>query len=144
MSHRHERPRRRSRARAGAVLVEGVIVAASLVILFACMMVVHGYSSLHLSKLDEARAEAWKNSVSGCGADAAPDPASLASGLVHGDDNPIIPDGFVPSSRDASREFSTQGIFNADGHREVRFLCNPKPTTKTMNESVAWVFDIFK
>lgn len=124
------------------VLVEGVVVAASMVVMFGCVLVVHMYCSMQIAKLDEARQEVWNVSMTGCGADTNVDVKSIANELKSGSDA-LMPDGMFPSGRDASRTFTVKGIFEASGHREIRFVCNPRPSKKTMNETVQWVLDVF-
>ncbi|MEY4581099.1 MAG: hypothetical protein RL701_5802 [Pseudomonadota bacterium] len=136
--------RRAAKAREGAVLVEGVIVAASMVILFGCILVIHLYCSLQISKLDEARTEVWNSSMPGCGGDDAFDVRGMTDDLKSGN-YVLLPDGMMPEARDAARSFSIRkSVFGqVDGHREIKFLCNPRPTQKTMNETVNWVLDAF-
>jgi hypothetical protein len=127
---------KRSEAQSGAILVEAVIVAAALCCLFGCMLVVHLYCSLQLKKLDDARQDAWNQSMSGCDL---PDPdiKGMAESLKSGESP--FPDDIIPSGRDASRSFSVKGIFQVAGTRSIKFICNPKPSQKTMNETVSWV-----
>jgi hypothetical protein len=137
-----QRSVKRKRSQSGAVLVEGVIVAASMVVMFGCVLMVHAYCSLQLAKLDEARQEVWNNSVTGCGGDTNIDVKSIANQLKSGSE-PLLPEGMFPDKREASRSFSVRGIFEASGRREIRFVCNPKPSQKTMVETVAWVLEVF-
>jgi hypothetical protein len=134
--------RRRSNAKQGAVMVEAVIAATALVSLFGCVLLIHLYCSLQLTKLDEAREEVWNNSLPGCGSEDTFNVNGLLGELKSGSE-PGPPDWAIPSERHAARTFSARGIFSVSGQREIRFVCNPKPTRKTMNETVQWVLDAF-
>jgi hypothetical protein len=135
------RPQRQRRQREGAVLVEAVIVAAALVSLFGCVLVVQLYASLQLQKLDEAREEAWRKSMNGCGSEE-PLLADMASELLHG--KFPFPDGIVPSGLSASRTLSVKGVFSATGHKEIYFICNPRPgRKKPMTDMAGWVLELF-
>jgi hypothetical protein len=134
--------RRPDKRRSGAVLVEAVIASTALCSVFGCVLLIHLYCSLQLSKLDEAREEVWNTSMPGCGSEDTFDVRGLVSELRSGTE-PGPPEWAIPSERHAARSFSARGIFNVAGQREIRFVCNPRPTQKTMNETVQWVLDIF-
>lgn len=133
--------RTNKRRREGAVLVEGVIVAASLVCLFGCVLIVRLYASLQLAKLDEAREEAWRNAMRGCGSEE-PLLIDMARELVSGEFP--FPDGIVPSLLSAERSFSVTGVFEATGHKAMKLVCNPRPgKEKPMSDMAGWVIELF-
>jgi hypothetical protein len=135
--------RRRARRQQGAVLVEGIIVAASFVVLLGCLFVVQRYCSLQLSKLDEARAEAWRKSMVGCGVNE-PALAPMATELKSGE-GLSVPLNMIPWLLEETRSFQvTGGPFRPSGSRQMKFLCNPLPMhTKPLTDMVGWLGDIF-
>lgn len=140
MSEGHNR--RRRRARSGAVMVEAVIATSALCALFGCLLLIHLYCSLQLSKLDEAREEVWNTSLPGCGSQDVYEIKAMVTQLRSGSE-PGPPEWAIPRERSAARSFSARGLFSVSGKREIRFVCNPRPTQKTMNETVQWVLDVF-
>jgi hypothetical protein len=127
--------------REGAVLVEGVIVAAAMVCLFGCVLIVHLYGSLQLQRLDEAREQAWREAMQGCGGDE-PVLQDMARELLSGEFP--FPDGILPSARSASRSFSVRGVFSATGQKEIRFLCGPQPSgDRPLTDMAGWVLGLF-
>jgi hypothetical protein len=134
-------PSRRHRRQSGAVLVEGVIVAAAMVSIFGCVLIVRLYASLQLQKLDEAREEAWREAMKGCGSEE-PVLKDMAHELVSGEFP--FPDGIVPSLREAERSFSVTGVFEATGHKAMKFVCNPQPgKEKPMSDMAGWILELF-
>lgn len=133
---------RRHKRQEGAVLVEGVIVAASLVCLFGCVLVVQLYCALSLQKLDESREDAWRQAMQGCGSDE-PVLQDMAQELLHGEFP--FPDGILPSLREAGRDYSVSGgLFDASGHKQMKFVCNPRPgKKKPLTDMVGWVLELF-
>jgi hypothetical protein len=136
-------PRARRRRQQGAVLVEGVIVAASFVVLLGCLFVVHRYCSLQLSMLDDARKHAWQKSMAGCGVNEPP-LSPMASELKTGD-GLSFPLNMIPLPFEETRSFQvTGGPFSPSGSRQMTFICNPRPThTKPLTDMVGWLGDIF-
>ena len=138
-SHVH-RPRRRQRQQ-GAVLVEGLIASSALLVLLGCMLVVRSYSSLQLLRLDEARQEAWHKAMQGC-EEGEPSLLDLARQLIQGE-LPFL-DGLVPSLREAERTFAVKGLFEAQGKRSIKFICNPRPgKKKPLTDMAGWVMELF-
>lgn len=135
--------RTRARSQQGAVLVEGLMVAASFVVLLGCLFTIERYCSLQMSKLDEARAEAWRKSMLGCGVNE-PSLSPMTSDLKSGD-GLSFPLNMIPSSSEETRSFEvTGGPFRPSGSRQMLFLCNPRPThTKPLTDMVGWLGDIF-
>ena len=133
----------RARRQQGAVLVEGLMVASLFVVLLGCMFVVHRYCSLQLGKLDQARSEAFRKSMNGCGSEEPSMPA-LASEIKEGESAPF-PLSFVPFFLQEERSFSvTGGPFSPSGSRDMKFLCNPRPAKKKpITDMVGWLGDLF-
>jgi hypothetical protein len=137
------RPRSRGQRQEGAALVEGVMVAGMLVCLLGCMFVVHRFCALQLEKLDEARAEAWRKSMNGCGSE---EPSLPEMTLEIKDGNgPPLPLSFVPFFLQEERSFQvTGGPFSPSGKRAMKFVCNPyPPKTKPLTDMVNWLGDLF-
>jgi hypothetical protein len=133
----------RARRQQGAVLVEGVMVASLFVVLLGCMFVVHRYCSLQLSKLDEARSEAFRKSMNGCGSEEVSMP-DLTSEIKEGQSAPF-PLSFIPFFLQEERAFQvTGGPFSPSGSRSIKFLCNPRPAKKKpLTDMVGWLGDLF-
>ena len=123
-------------------MVEAVIVAASLVCLFGCVLVVQLHCALSLSKLDEAREDAWRQAMQGCGSEE-PVLVDMAQELLQGEFP--FPDGILPSSREAGRDFQVSGgLFATSGHKQMKFVCNPRPgKKKPLTDMAGWVLELF-
>jgi hypothetical protein len=133
----------RARRQRGAALVEGLIVAASLVCILGGVLVVQRFCSLQLAKLDEARSEAWRKAMNGCGADE-PSMPDMALELKSGQ-GPPFPLSMIPFFLREERSFQvTGGPFSPSGSREMKFICNPRPAkTKPLTDMVNWLGDFF-
>jgi len=135
-----KRSRRKARSHEGAVLVEGILVSACLIALFASILVVRLYVSLQIAKLDEARDEAWEKSMQGCDSDSS-DLREMALAILNLEF--LFPGGFVPSSLYFDRSFSANGIFSASGHREIKFICDPQPAEHNpLTDATGWAWEL--
>jgi hypothetical protein len=132
----------RRRRQQGAALVEGVMVGALLVVILACLFVVHRYCSAQLAQLTKAREAAWQDAMNGCGNDNNTSATSLAEQIVEG----IFPFlDSIPTLLRRERSFEvTGGPFRPSGKREMKFICNPKPAkSKPLTDMVGWLGDMF-
>lgn len=67
---------RSARRRRGAVLVEGLVVAAMLAIFLACVVFIHALYTNKMATIATAREQAWTRALPGCG-------GGLAMGLLN-------------------------------------------------------------
>ncbi|MET0389076.1 MAG: hypothetical protein ABW321_24085 [Polyangiales bacterium] len=136
--------RRRAKQEAGAVLVEAVIVAASLALLCAGLLFIHAYASHQLRALDDARERVWRAAMTECNQ---PEPvfADLARDLINGD--LPLPDNIVPHALDAQSTFQIPGLFGrgiAGGSKSLTFVCNPRPSQgDPLAKPNEWVLGLF-
>lgn len=112
------------------MLVEWVIVASAFCLLIGCMFAIRLYCSLQLERLDDARQDAWAQSMRGCSTGPT-EIANMGNALSQGEP-PGLAQQMIPSGRDASRTFQVDPSFPAGfgtlhGQREVKFICNPIP-----------------
>ena len=107
------RRRRRAQHQRGAVMVEAVIVGASLVLMFAALAFIHRYASATLLSVERARGRVWQSAMSGCD-----QPSNNVQGLVGqakggGDDGFISMWGnFIPEVLTTSESFSVADMLN--------------------------------
>lgn len=135
-----KKPRARQR-QGGAVLIEALIVGAALVCVFGCVLAVKLYCSLALQKLDEARQDAWTQSMRGCASEE-PVLVDMARELMRGDFP--FPDGIIPDFLETQRSYSVTGLVSASGSKAVQFVCNPKPSKeKPLTDMAGWVLSLF-
>lgn len=125
-------------------MVEAVIGASALVLLFGCLSFMHGYAKHQLLALDRVRQRVWTQAMQGCGS-AELKAESFAREMQHGDIP--TPDAIFPSELDDTERFSIRGLFGAgsvSGSKGLRIVCNPWPSrSKPTSDPIGWVTDLF-
>ena len=135
----HERRRRE-----GAVLVESIVVASALILMFACIGFVHRLAAADLHALQEARFQAFTDALDGC-PDRGSSLQSVVSDLTSG--GIPLPDAFVPShSASATSERSVAGLLpgaTRSVRHTLRIPCRTVPSREGQQPG-SWLFELFQ
>jgi hypothetical protein len=134
----------RKSSQTGAVLIEGLIAASMLVLMFAIIAFVHRVCVAHQDAMQEARLQAWSRAMGGC-ASGEFGLGSFISGLRDGE--LPLPGGFtVGQDAEGSGSRSVPALFG-EGQRTaahvVRIPCNTRPPDQNAGSAGEWLLDIF-
>lgn len=139
-----DRKARARRARQGAVLVEAIITAAVLGMMFAILSFVHRAALANIDAQQEARAAAMAAAGTGCVGNQT-GLQGLVSDLSRGD--VPLPDGLTAGqSAEGSGSRKTDGLFGRaalNPRYVVRFPCNTRVSALGEDQTGSWLVDLF-
>jgi hypothetical protein len=123
-----------ARRRAGAALVEAILVVAVITLMLGLLASVHRAGAARIQAFQKARAEGWATAMAGC-------PGTsfglreLVTGLAHGE--LPLPDAFLPTHH-VSVSYSPSGGSSIN----VRIPCASAPPTAE-GDAGDWIYDLF-
>lgn len=136
--------RKQKTSQTGAVLIEAIIAASMLVLMFAIIAFVHRVCVAHQDAMQEARLAAWSRAMNGCPSGDL-SLGSFISGLRDGE--LPLPGGFTTGQdAEGSGSRSVLALFG-EGQRTaahvVRIPCNTRPSDENAGSAGEWLLDIF-
>jgi hypothetical protein len=137
-------PVRSHRSREGAVLIEAIIAASMLVLMFAIVAFTHRIGAARLDAAQAARLSAWSRAMQGCpGGDFSL--GSFVTGLRDGE--LPLPGGFSVGQDAEGTASRTVRALLGEGQRTandvVKLPCNTHVVNENAGSAGEWLLDIF-
>jgi len=125
-------------------MVESLLGLGTLVLMFAGLILLHGYGARQIRALEEARLRAWRRSLEECAGD---EPLFQQILQDIGAGEIPFPDNWLPHQIDDSASFSMSGLYGRgteSGSKAVAFVCNPRASTADpLSRPADWVLGMF-